>query len=59
MPNTITPFTTVAEALQQIAEAIEALGTAVPPHKRTAFEATTKRIRQARVALLLWIDEQR
>jgi hypothetical protein len=52
MPNTITPFTTVAEALQQITEAIEALGADVPPHKRAAFEATTKRIRQARVELV-------
>ena len=57
MSSPIVPIITLAEALQNVTEALEKLGSKLEPSDRKIFDATVKRIRQERVSLLAWISE--
>jgi hypothetical protein len=52
-------LSTVATALQDIAESLGRLTNAVPPDRRHAFEDGLQRIRRARTELRLLLDAER
>ena len=55
----VAPIVTLTQALQSLTEAVEALSDSVPAHNRPAFDATLKRVRQARSEVQLWVEETR
>jgi len=58
MDNT-EPFLTVAYAPQAAFEGLNAVAGELPPSQRTKVEAAATRLFQAKVELMLWVDEQR
>jgi len=52
------PFVTVAQALQAAFEGLNTLAGELPAPQRRKVEATATRIFQAKVALMVWVDEQ-
>ncbi len=57
-PN-IEPIINTATALQAMAEAMEALTSAVEPRKRPTFDAALLRVRREKASLMAWVDAQR
>lgn len=53
------PFTTIATALQDITEALEAAAPALPAPARGKVEEAAGRIRRNRTHLALWLDARR
>lgn len=59
MAKDIEPHVTIADALQNVAEALGKLEQCLPPHERERYAKTVERLRRARVELSQWVSEQR